>query len=408
MKKIKETIETQVNYECDVLVAGGGVAGIAAALSAAREGARVTLIDRGFILGGLATAGLVTIYLPLCDGEGHQVSFGIAEELLRLSVEHGAEPFAAKKMHDYPTVWFEEHSAKERKESGKRYDVQFNPHFFAISAERLLIENGVKILYGTTAVSVSEENGRITNVIIESKSGREAVSVSKCVVDCTGDADICARSSAATAEYGKSNTLAAWYYYSSEDDPGDKLQMYGFADVISSPERAISKRDYHGLDATELSEMVIEAHSSIEKHIINRRQSGERISPSCIATIPQIRMTRRLDGLYTLDSAEMHKRFEDSVGMVSDWRKRGPVYEIPFGILRGKAVKNLLVAGRCVSATDSMWDITRVIPDCAVTGEAAGRAAAMTSDLDQLDIAELQKKLAGAGVKLHLSDISFD
>jgi glycine/D-amino acid oxidase-like deaminating enzyme len=94
---ITEQISTPVKYECDVCVAGGGVAGIAAALSAARAAKKtgkepkVILLEKGFMLGGLATAGLVTIYLPICDGLGNQVCFGLGEELLRLSIEHGAE-----------------------------------------------------------------------------------------------------------------------------------------------------------------------------------------------------------------------------------------------------------------------------------------------------------------------------
>ena len=88
---IKETLETKVTEACDVLVCGGGFAGISAALAAARQGSKVILLEKQFILGGLGTAGLVTVYLPLCDGYGRQVSFGIAEELLRLSVSMGAE-----------------------------------------------------------------------------------------------------------------------------------------------------------------------------------------------------------------------------------------------------------------------------------------------------------------------------
>lgn len=76
---------------CDVLVCGGGFAGISAALAAARMGRQVTLLEKQYLLGGLGTAGLVTFYLPLCDGMGRQVSFGIAEELLRLSISMGAE-----------------------------------------------------------------------------------------------------------------------------------------------------------------------------------------------------------------------------------------------------------------------------------------------------------------------------
>ena len=405
MNKIIEKIETPVNYECDVLVAGGGIAGIAAAMAAAREGARVILLERSFVLGGLATSGLVTIYLPLCDGMGRQVSFGIAEELLKLSIEHGWETDIPK--HAIPDIWLTEHTVAERAESGKRYDVQFNPHLFAFSAERVLRELGVKILFGSYAVAVSERESRIESVVIESKSGREGIAVKGCVVDATGDADICAFSSAKTAIYSNGNTLAAWYYFTS-NEAGHHLKMFGFTDVSlnDAPEKALTKSKYTGIDAIEISDMMGESHAAIEKDILARRENGETVTPSCIATIPQLRMTRRLDGLYTLDYSEMHKRFEDSVGMVSDWRKRGPVFEIPFGTLLSAEVKNLLVAGRCISVTDDMWDVTRVIPDCAVTGEAAGTAAAMASDLTALSVSELQKKLKSNGVKIHLDELA--
>ena len=400
MKKIVEKLETPINQECDVLVSGGGIAGIAAAMAAAREGARVTLIERSFALGGLATSGLVTIYLPLCDGMGRQVSFGIAEELLKLSIEHGWESDIPK--HRIPDIWLSEHSVAERAEDGKRYDVQFNPHLFIFSAERVLCELGVKILYGSYVCAVSENGGRIDTVVIESKSGREGIEVKKCVVDATGDADVCAMSSAKTENYSCGNTLAAWYYYT-DDTPGHKLKMFGFTDVSvrNNPAVAISNVHYSGIDNEENSRMMCESHAAIEKDILKRRDNGETVVPSCIASIPQLRMTRRLSGLYTLDDSDVHKRFEDSIGMVSDWRKRGPVYEIPFRTLRGEEVKNLLVAGRCISVTDKMWDITRVIPDCAVTGQAAGVAATMTDDLDTLDVNELMKKLSCAGVVLH-------
>ena len=116
-------------------------------------------------------------------------------------------------------------------------------------------------------------------------------------------------------------------------------------------------------------------------------------------------MTRRIAGEYTLDDCEMHKYFEDSIGMVSDWRKRGPVYEVPFRTLYSKEIKNLIVAGRCTSVTDAMWDLMRVIPCCAVTGEAAGIAAAMTDDFSSLDVVELQEVLKKNGVALHERDL---
>ena len=87
-----------------------------------------------------------------------------------------------------------------------------------------------------------------------------------------------------------------------------------------------------------------------------------------------------------MEHITVNKYFEDSIGMVSDWRKRGPVYEVPFRCLYNRNVKNLITAGRCVSVTDSMWDIMRVIPCCAVTGQAAGTDAAMTNNFGTLDV----------------------
>ena len=89
------------------------------------------------------------------------------------------------------------------------------------------------------------------------------------------------------------------------------------------------------------------------------------------------------------------------MGSFPNWRKRGPVYELPFGSLYGKEVKNLIAAGRCISVTDTMWDITRVIPVCAVSGEAAGAAAAMFDNFDNADLKKLQSYLSDVGVIIH-------
>ena len=101
----------------------------------------------------------------------------------------------------------------------------------------------------------------------------------------------------------------------------------------------------------------------------------------------------------------MHTYFEDSIGMVSNWKKRGPVYEVPFRTLYNKEMKNLIVAGRCTSVNETLWDVMRVIPCCAVTGQAAGTAAAMTDDFSALDVSKLQEKLRHNGVVIHEKDI---
>ena len=394
---ITEKLETPVVKECDVLVCGGGFGGISAALAAARQGKRVILLEKQFILGGLGTAGLVTIYLPLCDGYGHQVSFGIAEELLRLSISMGAEA-------RYPANWLDSDDPADRTETDPRFEVQYNPNLFAILAEQLLTREGVEILYGTYAVSVSMEDDKIGAVIVENKSGRKAIAV-KSVVDATGDCDIAAFSGAPMAQFQQGNVLAAWYY--GLDEAGYKLHMLGYADIPDDQkskdhkERTLVQQRFTGLSGDELSLMTRLSHAATLTDVINKRIAHPDLVPTSIATTPQVRMTRRIDGEYTLHSTEMHTYFADSVGMVSDWRRRGPVYEVPFRTLYSKAVRNLICAGRCTSVTDSMWDVMRVIPCCAVTGQAAGTAAAMTDDFAALDVTDLQEILVRNGVRLH-------
>jgi hypothetical protein len=148
--------------------------------------------------------------------------------------------------------------------------------------------------------------------------------------------------------------------------------------------------------------MMIDSHASTHADIMKRRETNADIYPTMISSIPQVRMTRRIVGEYTLRDTEIRKYFDNSVGTFSDWRKKGPVYELPFTALYSAQVKNLLVAGRCISVTDDMWDITRVIPVCAVSGEAAGAAAAMCRDISKLDISKLQASLVEKGAKIHI------
>lgn len=382
-----------VRLSCDVAVAGGGIAGIAAALAAARAGAKVVLIEKEWVLGGLATLGLITIYLPLCDGRGKQVIYGIGEELLRLSICHGGG-------EAYPKAWLENGDLEEKKKH--RFQVQYNPHLFAIEAERLLLEAGVRLLYGTSVCGVHRKGERIDALIIENKGGRSAIEAGS-VVDCTGDADICWLSGAPTEIFAQKNVLASWYYYYNKG--AVKLTGLGAAGIpekykTGKESRPLVDKRFTGLDGEELTEMVVLSHRELLKDILKHRQKEEDFIPVNIPGIPQIRMTRRMRGAYEMDDTEMHSHFEDSVGLFGDWRKNGPVYELPFRTLYCPEIKNLLSAGRCISVTDAMWDITRVIPVCAVSGEAAGTAAALGQDLSSLDIVRLQKTLRKNGVLL--------
>ena len=395
---ITENLQTKVAADYDVAVCGGGFAGIAAALAAARTGKKTVLFERQFILGGLGTAGLVTIYLPLCDGLGRQVSFGIAEELFRLSVSHGAEGM-------YPQNWL--CGVGTRGEKDKRFEVQYNPHVFAISAEELLEEAGVDILYGTYVTGVKTEGGKISHVITESKSGRLAYGV-KSVVDASGDCDIARFAGAPTDVFRQGNILAAWYYSVGKD--GYRLHALGAADIPDEHKKPdykpqlLDRHRFSGLDAEEISRFVSLSHKAVYADFLKLRQNDGTFLPVNIATVPQFRMTRKIVGEYVLPD-EPYVFRSDSVGMVSNWKQRGPVYEVPFRSLYSASVKNLICAGRCVSSTETMWDVMRVIPCCAVTGQAAGCAAALSDDFTALDVNVLQSALRKQGVVLHISDL---
>lgn len=386
------------NKSYDIAVCGGGFAGVSAALAASRLGKKVVLFEKEYMLGGLGTAGLITIYLPLCDGLGKQVSFGIAEELLKLSIKYGYEDL-------YPENWLD--GIGTRTEKDKRYEVQYNPQVCAILMEKLLLDNGVDIMYGSYVIDAEVKDNKIENLIVVNKSGQTKYFI-KSVVDATGDCDIAKFSNAPTEDYEQKNVLAAWYY--SLIDGKYILNKRGLANLPKEetvgrpPVKHLVDKRFTGLDGKELSEMVELSHNEILNNYLLKRKSNKDFIVT-MPTIPLVRMTRKIVGEYTLKFSEAHTYIEDSIGMVSNWKVRGPVYEVPFTTLYSKEVKNLAVAGRCTSVDQRLWDVMRVIPCCAVTGQAAGTAVALSSDLTTLDVKKLQQVLTENGVILHEKDI---
>ncbi len=379
----------------DVAVIGGGVAGIAAALSAARAGAKVVLAESSYMLGGLATAGLVTIYLPLCDGMGHQVSFGIAEELLKLSISCGAEG-------DYPSAWFSDDEMNVSKRKKHRYLTRFNPHVFAILSEKLLSENGVDILYGATmfGLTKNDKSDSVLSLFLTTKTDAYEI-FAKSFVDCTGDASLFYLLGGETILPVHKNANAAWYY---EVKDGEYLlRQIGNCSHIYDDNfiGGIS-----GIDGEENSREMIISHEKIINDFLKKGDVSRIHSIATIPSIPQLRMSRMILGKYRISKQDDKKKFESSVGSFGSWLESGPAFELPLESLYCAGIKNVCAAGRCISVEgDNMWDITRVIPVCAVSGEAAGALAAVSSDFENTDYHIVQNVLTSRGIMLHLDEL---
>jgi hypothetical protein len=385
----------------DIVVVGGGVAGVAAAIAAKRNGASVCLLEKGYGLGGLATLGNVINYLPLCDGLGNQVIGGLGEELLKLSVRDVVTANRLHRVKPVPNCWQPYGDPVQRRDT--RYQVDFNAASFMLEIESLVLETGVVLHYDTRFCDVVKQGGQIQAVIVENKDGRSAIAC-RAVVDASGDADVCARAGEPTHSLN-TNVCCGWYYYVD----GAGLRHASFSKRYHHHGQPVpdSGRGYAGDIATDVTAQVIDSRRLFRAQIEERKQeTGNReIYMLRMPSIPTFRMTRRLQGAFELTEEDEHRSFEDTIGLTGDWRKCGPVYHLPLRSLIAVNTANLITAGRCISVGDTAWDITRAIPTCAVTGEAAGTATALAcaqtgGNLFELGISALQTQLAKQGVLL--------
>lgn len=374
----------------DVAVVGGGIAGVAAAVSAARAGAKVCLIEKEHALGGLATLGLVVYYLPLCDGRGRQVIGGLGEELLKASIKYGPG--------EVPLPWRRKKATRAER-ARQRYRLRFWPASFMLALDELIVRSGVKLFFDTRFCGVRRGGGRVESLFIENKDGPGAVRA-KTVVDASGDADVCVAAGEVTVAR-TDNRRSGWYF---AFDRGEVKLIAQHDPLYGKPRRGMPLFAGHVADS--VTALDLAGRRMVLDHYLKMRGKRDRrkVYPLVIPTFPEFRMTRRLRGAFELDEAHVHRPFEDAIGMSGDWRKAGPVYQIPLRCLAARRNDNLLVAGRCISTTDAAWDWARAIPTCAVTGEAAGAAAALAARrvdrLSSLATAELQRHLACRGVLL--------
>ena len=325
----------------DVIVVGGGIAGIAAALAAARSGVSVLLTERFCALGGLATIGNVTIYLPLCDGCGRQVLSGITEELLRLSVHDLKKERPEALFKDIPEAWRDPASTPEAR-AARRFETGFNPDAVILSYEKLLRDAGVQILYDTRFCATARADGAVSHLIFENKSGRFAAAC-KTVIDASGDADVCFQAGEQT-ESLDTNVVSGWYY--TLTDGGD-LRMHCLSSTFS-PDATREGADppfFRGDDGWQVTEQMLAARDQLRAHLEKLRTENpeQDIQPFHITTFPCFRMTRRLLGACSITEADNHRWFDDAVCLANDWRRAGPVWSVPYRALLGVENNNLLL-----------------------------------------------------------------
>jgi hypothetical protein len=263
-----------------------------------------------------------------------------------------------------------------------------------------VLENDVRILYDTRACNVIQSiSGRIDAIVLENKSGRFAVECGN-VIDATGDADICHLAGEET-ETLSVNTTAGWYFaYGKEGIKLFQLHRPFDKDGLVVPEPGDT--GYDGTDGESVTASLIATREMIRNHVETTLASrnDDVLIPLILPTYPGFRMTRRLVGKCDFIAEDRWVR-EDHIGYICDWRNRGPIYSVPFGSLCAVKTPNLLAVGRCISAAGYSWDQSRVIPACAVTGQAAGTAAALQpGDATNVDVSKLQAKLQNDGVKL--------
>ena len=387
----------------DIAVCGGGVAGVAAAIEAARSGKKVVLIEKATQLGGLATIGLINFFVPMCNGRGTQIIKGMADEFLRLSIKYGFDTL--------PEDW--QNGEPGQGNSGQRLISKYSAPIFSLVLCKELAELDVDILFDTVITGVNVSGGHIDSINIFNKSGNTLLEA-EIFVDATGDSDVLYMAGVPTVTGTNYHTYIA-FYTNIENckkvcETGDIGKLItnlhgGTANLYGKghPEGMPFWDGTNGDDVTNyLTKNQIELFDKIKDQ--DRKSRDITLLP----IMPQFRTTRHIDGNYTLDERDAYKHFDDSVCAICDFERRDILYEVPYGTMVKDGFDNIIAAGRCASGRGYAWDVLRVIPPAILTGQAAGAAAIQAIDkkcsvLD-IDIPSLQAKLEGENVIIHFDD----
>lgn len=433
MEKITLPGKPEWDMETEVLVVGGGPAGVCAAIAAAREGVKVLLIEKGGFSGGMATAGLVGPFMTCYDKSGKvMIIRGVFDEIVtRLERSGGAiHPSRVRAGSPY-TSWIV---------AGHDHVTPFDAEKLKKLLDDMLCESGVEVLYHTDFLQSIVEDGRISGVIVMCREGIKLIGA-KIVIDCTGDGDVACSAGVpfekgdssgkmqpatmffrinnvnsekveADIERNKDNfyrkdgvNYRSFHWHVAEakaagDWPLDRVSI-GLYRCVRDDEWAVNTSRVMNVDSTNsasLSRGEMEGRRQVETIMAFLK----KYIPGCenarlmgTGSTLGIRESRHIDGEYRLtvddvlegrvshdavvlcsNSVDIHGKFGPRSNEYLTVRN-GEYYGIPYRCLVPKKVDGLLIAGRCLSAESAAAGAVRVMPPCMAMGQAAGTAAAI-------------------------------
>jgi len=426
-----------VYRNCDVLVVGGGPSGTAAAVAAARMGADVVLLERHNHLGGLSTGGLVIWIDRMTDWSGQHVIRGFAQEIMnRLPADAVAGPARAE--------WGSKDPARAAHWSQRTagfhgivtWSPTVDPERLKLASQEIVLEQNVRLVFHSWAAQPLLEEGKVRGAIFESKAGRQAVRA-KVVVDATGDGDLFARAGAAYESDIEAADIhhcmnTAWLLGGVDMDrwiefKGGQPEQYaqfmarGREEMKAFERPFVSWRNdialfmgprqsgFSALDVDDQTEVEIRSHRLMARHLDFYRAHAPGFENAFLfLSAPQlgVRHARRLSGVSKMLRAHWPTAqvFDDEIGVTPSVSPKFPNISIPYGSLVPAQLDGLLACGRHIACDPNSHGFMREIPQCWITGQAAGVGAALAANRGAepraVDIDELQAALAGQGAYL--------